>query len=150
MQLVRWDPFRELNAVRERMDRIFNDYGSTVRETGEEEPLHTSWVPSVDVWEDSNTIRLRAELPGLTSDDVELVVEDNRLIIRGEKTLRQDEGDGQYRRVEARYGAFYRSFPLPNVVNQESIDASFDNGVLEVTLPKLEAAKPKRIELKVQ
>lgn len=149
MAMVRWDPFRDLTTIRNRMDRLVDEMvGTRAREGSEEEPLQTSWVPAIDVFEDQNTIRLHAELPGLTADDIQLSVEDSRLIIQGEKRMRHEADEGDYRRVEARYGSFYRSFPLPNTVDQDHIDADFENGVLEVTLPKVEAAKPKRIELK--
>ena len=148
MTLVRWEPFRELRTFQRRMDRLFND--PIARHAGEgDEPLETSWVPAVDVHESDKAITLRAELPGLTKDDVDLTVDNGRLTVRGEKKLEKEETEGDYRRIESRYGAFYRSFPLPDAIDAEKIEANLDNGVLNVTLPKAEEAKPKRIEVSV-
>ncbi|MFQ5745225.1 MAG: Hsp20/alpha crystallin family protein [Acidobacteriota bacterium] len=145
MQLVRWDPFRDLRFLHRRMDRLFNEALSGYPDSAEGEPITASWVPAVDIYEGDAAITLRAELPGLSEDDVEVTLEDGRLTVKGEKKLEQEEKEGEYRRIESRYGAFYRSFPLPNTVDKEQIKARFDNGVLEVSLPKAEAAKPKRI-----
>lgn len=151
MNLVRFDPFRDLRSMHDRIDRLYNEAFGSRAEAGttEEEPLRASWIPSVDVHENENAITLRAELPGMSEDDVELTIENGRLTVQGEKRLEKEDTDGNYRRIESAYGSFYRSFPLPNTVDQDNIDASFKNGVLTVTLPKAETAKPKRIALKV-
>jgi len=150
MALVRFDPFRDLRTVQDRIDRLFNE-AVTARRTGEieEEPLRASWLPAVDVHENEHEITLRAELPGMTEDDIELTIDKGRLTVQGEKRLEKEDTDGEYRRIESSYGSFYRSFPLPDTVDQDNINASFKNGVLYVTLAKTEAAKPKRIELKI-
>ena len=149
MRLVRFDPFRDLRALHRRMDRVFNE--TIVQRTDEsaDEPLQASWVPVVDVHESDKEITLRAELPGLTDEDVELTVDQGRLTVQGEKTLEKEDTNGKYRRVESHYGAFYRSFPLPDSIDQDNIAARFDNGVLSVTLPKTEAAKPKKIAVQI-
>jgi HSP20 family protein len=108
-----------------------------------------SWIPSVDVFEAENEIVLRAELPGLSEEDVEITLENGRLAVRGEKKLEKEEVEGEYRRVESRFGSFFRSFAVPNSVDRERIEATFEKGVLQVSLPKVEAAKPQRIEVKV-
>lgn len=149
MSLVRFDPFRDLRAMHNRVDRLFNEAASRRVEQSEEEPLRASWLPAVDVHENDNEITLRAELPGMKEDDIELTLDRGRLTVQGEKRLEKEDTDGEYRRIEASYGSFYRSFPLPDTVDQDNIDARFDNGVLHVTLPKVEAAKPKRIALAV-
>lgn len=150
MNLVRIDPFRDLRTVHDRIDRLFNEAvtrpGSA---TSEEEPLRASWLPAVDVHENEHEITLRAELPGMKEDDIELTMDKGRLTVQGEKRLEKEDTDGQYRRIESSYGSFYRSFPLPDTIDQDNINARFDHGVLYVTLPKVEAAKPKRIELKI-
>jgi len=150
MALVRFDPFRDLRTVQDRIDRLFNE-AVTARRTGEieEEPLRASWLPAVDVHENEHEITLRAELPGMTEDDIELTIDKGRLTVQGEKRLEKEDTDGEDRRIESSYGSFYRSFPLPDTVDQDNINASFKNGVLYVTLAKTEAAKPKRIELKI-
>ncbi len=149
MNLVRFDPFRDLRTIHHRFDRLFNE--AVVRQAGEreDEPLRASWLPSVDVHENDNEITLRAELPGLSEDDVELTIDKGRLTVQGDKRLEKEDTDGDYRRIESTYGSFYRSFPLPDLVDQDNIGARFENGVLYVTLPKVEAAKPKRIEVKI-
>ena len=149
MNLVRLDPFRDLRTVHNRIDRLFNEAVSRRAGEAEDEPLRTSWLPSVDVHENENELTLRAELPGLSQDDVELTIDKGRLTVQGEKSLDREDTDGDYRRIESSYGSFYRSFPLPDLVDQDNIGARFENGVLYVTLPKVEAAKPKRIELKI-
>ena len=147
MTLVRFDPFRDMRAVH---NRLYNEaVARRAAAEGEEEPLRASWLPSVDVHENEHQIELRAELPGLGEDDIELTLDKGRLTIQGEKSLEKEDTDGDYRRIESSYGSFFRSFPLPDTVDQDNIDAKVSNGVLYVTLPKAEAAKPKRIELKV-
>ncbi len=107
------------------------------------------WAPAMDVIEQEDQILLRAELPGLTEEDVEITLEDNKLTLKGEKTFQHDASDGHYRRIESGYGSFRRVFTLPTAVDQEHIDAQFRNGVLVISLPKAEQAKPKKIEVTV-
>lgn len=150
MTLVRRvDPFRELRTLQHRFDRLFGDAIVRRAEEGEDEPLRASWVPAIDVHENEQEITLRAELAGLTRDEVDLTIDKDRLTLQGEKKLEKEDTDGDYRRIESRYGSFFRSFPLPDSVDQEKVEARFDNGVLNIVLPKSEAAKPKRIELKI-
>jgi HSP20 family protein len=130
------------------MDNLINDVGSGQRESAEDEGMTASWIPSVDIFEAQDEIVLRTELPGLNEEDVEITIENGRLALKGEKKFEKEETEGDYRRVESRYGSFYRSFALPNSVDREKIEAKFDKGVLNVTLPKAEVAKPKRIEVK--
>jgi HSP20 family protein len=154
MNIVRFEPFHDLSslsslsALQNRFDRFFGE--ALARPTNsEEEPLRASWMPTIDVHENEQAITLRAELAGLTEDDVELTVDKGRMTLQGEKKLDKEDTDGEYRRIESRYGSFYRSFPLPDAVDQEKIEASFSNGVLTVVLTKSEAAKPKKIALKI-
>jgi len=149
MNLVRFDPFRDIRAMQNRFDRLFGEaLGRQGGETGDE-PLRASWLPAVDVHENEAEITLRAELPGLTQDDVELTIDKGRLTIQGEKRLEKEDTDGDYRRIESSYGSFYRSFPLPDAIDQDKVEARFENGVLYVVLPKAEEAKPKRIAVKI-
>jgi len=149
MQLVRFDPFRDLRTVQGRFDRLFNEAVARRAESTEEEPLRGSWLPSVDVHENDQQITLRAELPGMAEDDIELTIDKGKLTVQGEKRLEKEDTDGEYRRIESSYGSFYRSFPLPDSIDQDHIDARFEHGVLFVTLPKVAEAQPKRIEVKI-
>ena len=149
MTLVRRvDPLRDLRTLQSRFDRLFGDALVRRAEDGEE-PLRASWAPAIDVHENEQAITLRAELPGLSQDEVHLTIDKGRLTLEGEKKLEKEDTDGDYRRIESHYGSFHRCFPLPDAVDQEKIEAAFDNGVLNIVLPKSEAAKPKRIELKI-
>ncbi len=149
MNLVRFDSFRDMRFLHARFDRLVSDAFTRPMNAGDDETLRASWLPSVDVHENENQITLRAELPGLAEEDVELTVDKGRLTIQGEKRLEKEDTDGDYRRIESSYGSFYRSFPLPDSIDQNKIEARFDNGVLNVILPKTEEAQPKRIEVKV-
>lgn len=146
----RWDPFREISTLRDRMERMFDDSLSGAFR-GEGEPMAADWMPAVDVFENDAEIRVRAELPGLTEKDVEVCIEDGKLVLRGEKKLEkvEEKEDGHYRRVESRYGSFYRSLPLPGDITEKDIDARIKDGVLEVRLPKPEKAQPKHVKVKV-
>lgn len=141
------DPFRDFAGLRRQMDDVFNrSLGAFLGDNGE---TMSSWAPAMDVLERDGEIVLRAELPGLTDEDVEITIENNTLSLRGEKKFEEEtEQEGVYRRVERRYGSFYRSFSLPSTVDQDSIDANFRNGVLEIHLPKVEQAKPRKIAVK--
>jgi HSP20 family protein len=147
--LVRIDPFRDIRTIQNRFDRLLGEAMAQRSGDDEDEPLRASWLPSVDVHENDTAITLRAELPGLSQDDVELTLDKGRLTIQGEKRLEKEDTDGDYRRIESSYGSFYRSFPLPETVDADNIEARFEKGVLYVTLPKAEEAKPKRIALKI-
>jgi len=137
-------PFRELGLLSRGLNDVF---GGANGEAGE---TMASWAPTMDVIEKDDSILLRAELPGMREEDVEITVENRHLTIQGEKKFEHEESEGNYRRLESRYGSFYRSFSLPNSVDQERIDAHFSKGVLEIELPKVEQAKPKKISVKVQ
>ena len=109
----------------------------------------SAWVPPTDVFEDANGLKIVAELPGLTREDVKLTVENLTLTIRGEKKQVAEEQTTKVHRYERSYGAFERSFALPNTVDVERVIAKFEHGVLTVTLPKAEKAKPREIAVKV-
>ena len=149
MLVRRTEPFRNLNLFRRQVDDLFNRNLVSFFEGADNSETLASWAPAMDVIETEDAVLLRAELPGLTEQDVEITLENNTLSIRGEKKFEHTEDEGHYRRIESRYGTFYRSFSLPTKVDQDKIDAHFTNGVLEVTLPKSEQAKAKRIAVKV-
>ena len=149
MQLVRFDPFRDFRVLHRCMGHPHTQVSADSSAGSENEAVTPTWIPSVDVFEADNEIVLRAELPGLSEEDVEITLENGRLTVRGEKKMEKEEVEGEYRRVESRYGSFVRSFSVPNTVDREKIEATFEKGVLQVSLPKAEAAKPQRIEVKV-
>ena len=147
--LVRWEPFRELVNMRDRMDRLFQDYPG--RSWPEEEALAKDiWNPPVDVFETKDSLVLKADLPQVNKEDVDISVDGNLLTIRGERKREKEINEKDYYRMERSYGTFSRSFTLPGTVNAEKIEASFEGGVLSVTLPKKEESKPKKIKVKVE
>ena len=142
MLLRRTEPFRDLTFLHRQLDDLFSRGWTATRTNGEASESMASWTPAMDVLEKGDSILLRAELPGLTQVDVEITVENNTLTLKGEKKFEDTEDNDNYRRVESQYGSFYRSFSLPATVDQDAIDANFAKGVLEITLPKAERAKP--------
>jgi HSP20 family protein len=151
MAIVRWEPFRDLVSIQERMNRLFDDaFRGAGRQGGEEEwALGGSWAPAVDIYEHEGNIVLKAELPGVDAKDVGIHVENNVLTIRGERKFDNEVKREQFHRIERSYGSFTRSFTLPNVVDTEKIKAEHRDGVLRVTLPQREEAKPKQIAISV-
>ena len=148
--LARWDPWREFETLQERINRIF-DTSLLRRYMGEEEGLETgSWVPAIDVIDNRDHYLVRADLPGVSKDDIEVDVSDGTLTIKGEKKRETKEEGDNYIRVERTYGTFVRSFTLPDDVDSDKIKASYENGVLELVIPKKEEAKPKKIKVEVK
>jgi HSP20 family protein len=142
--LTRWEPFRELNALQSRMNRLFEDQLAG----GREESLTAgAFVPPVDIYEDEHSIQLKLEVPGIEEKDLDVKVENNVLTVNGERKFEQEEKEENFRRVERRYGSFTRSFTLPTTVNTEDISADYSNGVLKIRLGKRAEAKPKQIKV---
>lgn len=148
MALIRWDPFREMTSLQERMNRLFSDVLAR-SPVGEEEITRGAWVPAVDIYEKNECLVIKAELPGIRKEDVTVEVEDNTLTLKGEKKFESDVKEESYHRVERSYGSFQRSFTLPATVDQAKVKAVFKDGILEITLPKVEEAKPKQIKVEV-
>jgi HSP20 family protein len=146
MALARWTPMRNLLSFQDEMNRLFNE--AFRGGTGEEASwgLQT-WTPPVDIYETDEALVLTAELPGVAKNDVSLEVHQNTLILRGQRTPPAEVKDDRYHRRERAYGPFQRSFVLPTLVDQEHVQATYHDGVLELRLPKSEAAKPKRIAI---
>lgn len=141
--VIRWDPFRNLSGLQREMNRLFE---SNFRARADESAL-TTWAPSVDIYETENELVLKADLPEVPEKDIDIHVENNMLTIRGERKFEQKVKEENYLRVERTYGAFSRSFGLPNTVDSESIKAEYKNGALTVTMPKRAESKPKQVKI---
>jgi HSP20 family protein len=143
--VTRWNPYRELNSLQSRMNRLFDaQFG------GRDESLTTgAFVPPVDVYEDEQSIQLKLEVPGIAEKDLDIRVENNTLTVSGERKLEKEEKEENFHRVERRYGSFTRSFSLPTTVNTEDIKADYEQGVLKVRLAKRQEAKPKQIKVNI-
>lgn len=151
MAIVRL-PYRDLGGLQERMNRMFDEsFRGIAPGPGAEEDwaLGGSWAPAVDIYEQEGNIVLKAEVPGVDPKDVGILVENNVLTLRGERKFDEDVKKESYHRVERSYGTFTRSFTLPNVVDVDKIKAEHKDGVLRVTLPKKEEAKPRQIQINV-
>jgi len=147
MAIVRWEPFRDLVTAQRDFDRLFR--GAFSSQLGETELSTRSWAPPVDIYETEEAIVLRAELPGVDPKDVEVRVEDNTLYLKGERKFEKEVKEQNYHRVERSYGSFARSFSLPNSINSDQVKAEFKDGLLTLTMPKREEAKPKTIKIDV-
>ena len=148
MGLIRWDPFREMSSLQERMNRLMADF-RTRSPFGEEEMAQGAWIPAVDIYETKESIVLNVELPGVTKEDISLEVKDSTLTIKGEKKLEKDVKEENFHRMERTYGSFTRAFTLPSTVQQDRVKAKFRDGILEIMIAKAEEAKPKQIKVDV-
>ena len=136
-QIVKFDPFRDIGAVRDEMDRVFS------RAFGER--LANTWIPALDVYEGPEAIVLTAEVPGISSEQIEVEFNDNVLTISGERTFTERSEEGKYHRVERAYGRFSRSVSLPTGVKSDAISADVTDGLLTVVVPKADEVKPRKI-----
>jgi HSP20 family protein len=142
----RWEqPFRGATTLQEQINRVFGD---VVGRTGEESNL-TPWAPEVDIYETENELVVKADLPDVNPQDLDIRVENNILTIRGERKFDEKANEDNYLRIERSYGSFSRSFSLANSVKSEGIKADYQNGVLTLSIPKREEAKPKQIKVNV-
>ncbi len=139
MAIIRWDPFREMTTLQNQVNRLADSLWSGQKE---------SWVPAVDVFDAKDAVVLKAELPGMKIDDIQIEVDDNVLTIKGERSFEEKVDQERYYRVERRYGSFQRSLALPQGVKADDIQATYEDGVLQVTVPKTDEQKPKRIEVR--
>jgi len=140
-----WSPFRDMVNMQREVGRIFDGLFSDFDRDGN---AITSWSPRADVVENNDSYVIKAELPGVSKNDVKITLRENVLTIKGEKKAEKEEKDHNYHRIERSYGSFERSFSLPSNVKSDKIDAAYKDGVLTLTLPKSEEAKPKEIEVK--
>lgn len=145
MAIIRWDSFRDMNMLREKMNRLFED-AFTGR--GEEREIATStWSPAVDIFENENELVLTAEIPGIDEKDLEIKIEDNTLTLKGERKFEKETKEENYHRIERSYGSFYRAFTLPHSVDAEKVQAEHENGVLKISMPKRQELKPRTVRI---
>ncbi len=142
--ITRWNPFRELQQLQKRMDQIWD---SSVP-SGNDQLSHGDWYPSVDIFEKGNAVVIRAELPGMKKDDIDVSIENNILTLKGKREIEKEVNEADYHRIERSYGSFIRSFSLPKTVDADKVKASYNDGILELSLPKSKEAEPKKIEIK--
>src|SRR6202142_2607099 len=149
MTLIRsFDPFRDLATLQNRVNRVFRESQGQGAE-GQESLTTTSFAPPVDVYEDEHSVTLKIEVPGIDEKDIDVRIENNTLTVHGERKFEKEEKEENFRRVERQYGSFTRTFTLPNTIDQESVQANYDKGVLKIKLAKREEAKPKQIKVNV-
>lgn len=142
--LARWDPFKELLSLRDEFDRIFKEYFIRPEKIDEE------WFPMLDMKEDSESIVVNIEVPGVKKDDIKVTLRGNQLIVTGERKFEKEKKDETYHRIERSYGKFQRVITIPVEVDQSKIKATYENGILSITLPKTEKEKPKEIEISLK
>ena len=148
MRSIARRPIQDLFSIHSDMNRLFNQWARPARYRAEGENL--DWMPVVDILEADGHVEIRAEMPGLSEQDVQVSVTDDVLTLRGEKTQESEAEDKKYHRVERSYGQFQRSFTLPANLNAGDIKAKFTNGVLTVSIPKVEEVQPKEVQISVE
>lgn len=141
--ITRWEPFRELANLQERVGRALQ----TESRNHEELLSSGAFLPPVDIYEDEHHVTLKLEVPGVKQDDIDIRVENNNLTIRGERKLEKDEKEENFRRVERSYGSFFRSFTLPSTVTTENVEAECEHGILTIQFAKRPEAKPRQIKV---
>jgi len=143
MALVRWDPIRELDSLQGDMNRLFDRFFEGRTPNG----ASRRWIPAMDLVETDDHLVLRGDLPGMTEDDVDIEIKDGVLTVSGERKAENEEKGEGYHRVERAFGSFSRSLTLPQGVDAEKVEAKFENGVLEVRIPKPAEAQPTRVQI---
>jgi len=146
--IVRWDPFRDLVSIQDELNRLFGRTYAGIEPT--RPTAAGSWMPSMDVFETEDKIVATVELPGIAPEDVEVAVEDSTLTISGSREFSSEVKEEAFHRIERRYGSFSRAIALPQTADTEKVEAAFDRGVLTVEVPKVEKAKPKKIQIKAE
>jgi HSP20 family protein len=146
MAIVRWEPLREFSTLQNEMNRLFNTVFDTPLPAGNGGAMRR-WLPAMDLVESGDHFVLRADLPGLAEEDVSIEVEDRVLTISGERKAEHEVNKDGYHRIERAFGTFSRSLTLPEGINPEAVEATFDRGVLELRIPKPEERKPRKISI---
>ncbi len=146
MAIVRWEPFRDLMGIQERLNRLMAD--SPARWPSDEG--YGAWVPPVDIFEKGDNLVIRAELPGIDKKDIDIRVENGMLTLQGQRKREEELSDDNAYRLERIYGSFTRGFTLPTTVDSSKITARYKDGVLELVIPKAEEAKPKKVQIQTE
>ena len=150
--MMRWDPFQDLRSAQDEMaqmsPRLAHALGLHARQQDNDRAMTTAWAPALDISERKDAYLVTVEVPGVEPEDLDITMEDGLLTIKGERQFTSESSEQQFHRVERRYGAFRRSITLPAQVQADHIEATFDNGVLQIVVPKAEEAKPKRIQVR--
>ena len=141
--ITRWNPWRDMLALQERMSRIMDEQGKR-----DPDPEYGTWIPPVDLREEESQFVIEMDLPGIKKEDIEINVENNVLTLRGERRFERESEKANFHRIERYYGKFLRTFTLPSLIQAGEIGASFKDGILEVVIPKAEESKPKKISIK--
>jgi HSP20 family protein len=142
MVLEKWEPFRDLMAMQDRMTRLIDE---TLSRVWKDEVVRGVWSPPVDIFERGGEVVLKVDLPEMTQDEIDIKVEGNTLTIQGERRFIKDASEENYIQVERPYGIFHRTFNLPRMIDQEGIKASYKDGVLRIVLPRKQEIQPKQI-----
>ncbi|HUN85081.1 MAG TPA: Hsp20/alpha crystallin family protein [Terracidiphilus sp.] len=144
MAITRWDPFRDVMTLQNRVNSIFRDFND-----GDNALTTASFVPAVDIYEDAQKVVLKLEVPGIEEKDLDVRVENHTLTVKGERKFEKEEKEENFHRIERRYGSFYRAFTLPSTVDSENVKANYNAGVLKLELQKKAEAQPKQIKVNV-
>ena len=142
MAINRWDPFRDVVALQNRVNSLFREMNE-----GDNPLTAASFVPAVDIYEDAKKVVLKIEVPGMEEKDLDIRVENNTLTVKGERKFEKDEKEENFHRIERRYGSFYRAFTLPSTVDTENVQANYSAGILKLELNKKPEAQPKQIKV---
>ncbi|HEY6487706.1 MAG: Hsp20/alpha crystallin family protein [Terracidiphilus sp.] len=142
MAITRWDPFRDVFVLQNRVNSLFRDFNE-----GETALTTASFAPAVDIYEDPQKVVLKLEVPGLEEKDIDVRVENHTLTVKGERKFEKEEKEENFHRIERRYGSFYRAFTLPSTVDTENVGATYDAGVLKLELKKKAEAQPRQIKV---
>ena len=148
MTITRWEAYRDVVALQNRMNSLFQDFSRNG--SGENEPVTAAgFVPPVDIYEDEQKLVLKLEIPGIRQEDLDVRMENTTLSVKGERSFQSEGNEENFHRIERRYGSFYRAFTVPNTIDAESIKADYDAGILRLELQKRPETKPKQIKVNV-
>jgi HSP20 family protein len=142
--ITRIDPFRELASLQDRFNSLFENFSDV---SAKDQLASGTFIPAVDIYEDEHNLVLKLEIPGMNEEDLNVSLENNTLSVSGERKFEKEEKEENFHRIERRYGSFTRTFRLPNTVDAEKVDASYEKGILKITLGKRAEAKPKQIKV---
>lgn len=148
MTLTKWDPFKDLLSLQDRMNRLFDESVRNVK-PGDEALSSAIWSPAVDIYETDDEVVVKAELPEVNQKDIDIQIENNTLILRGERKFNKETKKENFHRIERAYGTFSRSFTLPGTIDQEKISADYKDGILKISMPKREETRPKQIKVAI-